>query len=148
MSARELEILTKALAIMALVLGACFAAVSGVLTSNIISGGSPITPDLYGEEIYATPALVWTAMQEKAALIQMAGAMMIASHSRWWRVGAVMVTIGGAGLAYLMGTLAYYAAHAPQGIVIYAMCLGFGLPVALMSSATGVAIIIIEKRAA
>jgi hypothetical protein len=148
MSARELEILTKALGIIVMVTGACFAAVSGILTSNIATGGNPITPDLYGPEIYATPALVWTSLQEKAALLMMVGAMMVASGSRWWRVGAVMICLGGAGLAYLMGTLTYYAANAPQGIVIYAMCLGFGLPAAVISAGIGVAIIVIEKRAA
>lgn len=148
MSARELEFLTKVLAIIVMVTGACFAAVSGILTSNIATGGNPITPDLYGPEIHATPALVWTSLQEKAALIMMAGAMMVASHSRWWRTGAVLIFIGGAALAYLMGTLTYYAANAPQGIVMFAMCLGFGLPAAAISSGIGVAIIVIEKRAA
>lgn len=148
MSARDLRFLTKVLAIIVMVIGACFVAVAGILTSNIATGGNPITPDLYGPEIYATPALVWTALQEKAALVMMAGAMMVASQSRWWLLGSVLICIGGAALAFLMGTLTYYAANAPQGIVIYAMCLGFGLPAAAISVGIGAAIIIIEKRAA
>ena len=148
MSARELRFLSKVLALVVMALGMCFAAVSGILTSNIMAGGSPITPDLYGPEIYATPALVWTGMQEKAALVMIVGAMLVASHSRWWMVGAVLIVLGGAALAYLMGTLVYYAAAAPQGIVIYAMCLGFGLPAALGCSAVGSGIFVIERNAA
>ena len=144
MSYRDLHLLTKVLSIIVMVVGACFASVSGIMVDNIISGGNPITADLYGPEIYATPALVWVGAQSVAAVVMMVGAMLVASQSRWWGAGAVLIIVGGTWLSTLMITLVYYAANAPQGILIYSMCLGFGLPAAAISTAIGVAIIYLE----
>lgn len=118
----------KALALFILFADMCFALTSGMITYAVINGGSPITPDLYGPQVHAVPALVWTSLQEKGALLGIVGAMMIASHSRWWRAGAAMAVAGNAGLACLMGLLAYFAQGAPQGIVMFAMCLCCGVP--------------------
>lgn len=118
----------KAWALFILFADMCFALTSGVITYAVITGGSPITPDMYGPQVHAVPALVWTSVQEKGALLGIVGAMMVASHSRWWRAGAVAALIGNILLAALMAMLAYFAHGAPQGIVMFSMCLCCGLP--------------------
>lgn len=118
----------KAVALFVLFADMCFAATAGVITYDVVRGGSPITPDLYGARVHAVPALVWTSIQEKAALAGMIGAMLVASHSRWAWFGVWGALIGNLILAGLMGTLAVMAYDAPQGIVMFAMCACCGVP--------------------
>lgn len=118
----------KALALFALFADMCFAMTAGVITYDVARGGSPITADLYGPEVHAIPALVWTSIQEKAALAGMLGAMLIASHSRWSWFGAWLGLVGNLILSGLMATLATMAYDAPQGIVMFAMCACCGVP--------------------
>lgn len=118
----------KALALLVLFADMCFAATSGIITYDVVRGGSPITPDLYGARVHAITALVWSSVQEKAALMGMIGAMMIASHSRWSVIAGLMVLVGNLVLAGLMTTLAIMAYDAPQGIVMFAMCVACGVP--------------------
>ena len=146
MSARDFSLLTKVLAIVAMFEAATLATVAGILAYDIIlAGGSPITPTLFGPEVYRTPAMAWVYMQQFAALIAMAGASAIASQSDWWRVGAGMVIAGNLGLSVLMGVLAYYAQFAAEGVVMFAMCLGAGLPWSLAGAGIGAAVFWIER---
>lgn len=131
----------KAMALFVLFADMCFALTSGMITYSVVQGGSPITPDLYGPQVHAIPALVWTSLQEKGAMLGIVGAMMVASHSRWWRAGAVMIVAGNVVLAGLMGLLAWFAQGAPQGIVMFAMCLCCGLPWSTACAICGVMIL-------
>lgn len=149
MSASELRSLTKWLAIFVMFMSGTLATVAGILSYDIImAGGSPITPALFGPEVHATPALVWTHMQEISALIAFMGAGTVASQSNWWRLGAGMMVIGSLLLAALMALLAYHARSAPDGIVMFAMCLGAGLPWSLAGAGIGAAVFWLERAAA
>lgn len=149
MSASELRNLTKWLAIFVMFMSGTLATVAGILSYDIImAGGSPITRDLFGPEVHATPALVWTHMQEIAALVAFMGAGTVASQSNWWRLGAGMILVGSLCLAALMSLLLYHARTAPDGIVMFAMCLGAGLPWSLAGVGIGVAVFWLERAAA
>lgn len=146
MSARDLALLTKILSLFVMFQSGTLATVAGILAYDVImAGGSPITTELFGPEIHATPALVWTYMQQFAALFAMAGAAAVASQSRWWRAGAGMMIVGNLILAGLMALLAYHARTAPDGIVMFAMCLGAGLPWSMAGAGIGVAVFWIER---
>lgn len=146
MSARELFLLTKLLAIFAMFESATLATVAGILAYDVImAGGSPITEELFGPEVHATPALVWTYVQQAAALLAFMGAGAVASQSRWWRAGCVLMIAGNLVLAGLMVLLAYHARTAPDGIVMFAMCLGAGLPWSLAGVGVGAGALWIER---
>lgn len=117
----------KALALFVLFMDMTFAMASGIISYDVVRGGSPITADLYGPEVHAIPALVWTSIQEKAALSGMLGAVLIASHSRWAWFGGWMALVGNVVLVALFATLASKAFGAPQGIVMFAMCAACGV---------------------
>ena len=125
MSARDLALLTKVLALFVMFESATLALVAGILAYDVIvAGGSPITTNLFGPEIHATPALVWTYIQQFSALIAMAGGAAVASQSRWWRAGAGMAVVGNLLLVGLMGLLAYHARTAPDGVAPYLLDAG------------------------
>lgn len=146
MSARDLQLLTKVLALFVMFEAATLATVAGILAYDVImAGGSPITPRLFGPEVYAVPALAWTYIQQAAALVAGGGAAAVASRSEWWRIGAAMMIVGNLVLAVLMATLAYFAQFAPEGVVMFAMCLGAGLPWAIAGAGIGAAVLWIER---
>jgi hypothetical protein len=148
MSARDLQLLSKVLALFVMFQAGTLATVAGILAYDVImAGGSPITTELFGPEVHATPALVWTYAQQFAALFALAGAAAVASQSHWWRAGAGMMVVGNLFLAGLMGLLAYHARTAPDGIVMFAMCLGAGLPWSLAGAGIGAAVLWIERAA-
>lgn len=146
MSVLELRMLTKWLAVFGMFQAGTLVLVAGILAYDvIIAGGSPISTDLFGPEVHATPALVWTYIQQFAGLFAMAGASAVASQSRWWRAGAGMMVVGNLLLSWLMALLAFHARTAPDGIVMFAMCLGAGLPWSLAGAGVGAAVLWIER---
>lgn len=139
-------LLTKVLALFVLFSSATLATVAGILAYDVVLlGGEPISPRLFGAQILSTPAMVWIYLQQGFALFAMAGASAVASRSEWWRAGAVMMITGSTGLAALMGLLAHFASAAPDGGVMFAMCLGAGLPWSLAGAGIGTAILWIER---
>lgn len=146
MSGRDLQFLTKMLALFALFTSAVLAMPAGILAYDmVILSGHPISPRLFGPRIMDTPAMAWIYIQQAFALFAMAGASAVASRSEWWRVGAIMLITGGAGLAVLMVLLAHFARAAPDGSVVFAMCLGTGLPLSLVGLSVGGAVLWIER---
>ena len=146
MSAHDLLMLTKWLAIFVMFQSATLVLPAGILAYDVImAGGSPITTDLFGPEVHATPALAWTYIQQFSGLMAFGGAAAVASQSRWWRVGAGMMFVGNALLLALMATLAYHARTAPDGIVMFAMCFGSGAPWAFAGACIGVAVSWLER---
>lgn len=139
-------VVTKVLALCILFTSCLFALVAGILAYDVIQlGGQPISPRLFGPEVAGQPAMTWIYLQQAFALWAAAGASGIASRSDWHRFSAVMMTSGSIGLAVLMGTLAHFARTAPDGIVMFAMCIGVGMPLSLAGAGVG-GFILIGKR--
>lgn len=146
MSARDLMLVTKLLALFVMFEAGTLATVAGILSYDIIiGGGEPITAATFGPQVGAIPSLVWTHVQEIAALTAFMGAGMVASQSNWWRLGAGMIVIGNLMLAALMALLTYHSHHAPEGGLVFAMCLGAGLPWALFGAVIGGAVFWLER---
>jgi hypothetical protein len=89
----------------------------------VLYGGSPVTPDQYGEVVYAIPAWVWAAVQLTICI----GAAV--SALRGWRIAtAIFCTLS----AIYMETLAAAAAMAgATGTLVMVGCGLFLGPVAL-----------------
>jgi hypothetical protein len=93
----------------------------------VIQGGSPVTPDQYGEFVYSIPAVAWAGMQFALGV-----AASISAAARW--------PIIHAGAAFLFFALmAFFAAAAiiagPSGTLVVAGA-GFGVaPLAIISAA-------------
>ncbi len=96
----------------------------------VLAGGSPITPEQYGEHVYAVPALTWAAVQLSGAGLGLAGAVMVAAHVRYWRLGAFICGLGNVILASLFLVFAVLARDAPEGLLVFAMSKNPGLMIA------------------
>lgn len=86
----------------------------------VAAGGSPITPEQYGPEVYAIAALVWIAAQQYAASLAILGSLIVAAEGRGQRLGAMVACVGWTGLACLFLIFAYLSAGQPQGALLHA----------------------------
>lgn len=83
-----------------------YAALAGIPAAFgvvVMTGGSPVTPELYGPLVYAIPAKVWISVQLTCALIACVGA------ARRW---PVVAALGGSGVSAVLGLLAVLAVTA------------------------------------
>lgn len=97
----------------------------------VLAGGSPITPEQYGEEVYAVPALTWAAVQLVGASLGTIGAIMVAADGRMWRIGAFACGAGNIILAGLFLVFAVLSRNAPEGLLVHAMSKNPGLIISL-----------------
>lgn len=126
------------LAIVVMFADACFATMAAGFGYDVWRGGSPITPELYGEQVYAIPALVWIGIQEKSALLAFGGAMMVASAGRWMRTGAICAAVGNGLLLTLFAVFCWLSADASMGRLMFYLCLCCGLPMTAAATAVSV----------
>lgn len=90
-------------------------------------GGSPITPEQYGQAVYDIPALVWAAVQGGGALVGLIGAIMVAAapgHVRislMGRIGALICGLGNLALAAMFTIFAFLSRNADAGILLHSL---------------------------
>lgn len=120
-----------ALALVLMFGAACFATMAAGFGYEVMHGRNPITPELYGDRVYRIPAIVWVGIQEKAGLIALLGAMLVAGRSRWMQTGAGLACVGYAILTGLFALFCVYAADAQQGRLMFYLCLACGVPMTL-----------------
>jgi hypothetical protein len=90
-----------------------------------IGGGSPVSPEVYGDTVYAVPALAWVAWQVAAGSIAALGC--------WQRVPRV-AAIGAAGTTAAMLFFAVAALEAQQGTVLAAAAMGWAGPCSALAA--------------
>lgn len=94
---------------------------------DIWTGGSPITPEQYGEAIYEIPAVVWAAFQGGGAILGMIGAVMVAASDHrdplplFARVGALLCSIGNIALTAMFIVFAFLSREATAGILLHSL---------------------------
>lgn len=71
--------------------------------------GSPVTPDVYGDAVFAVPALIWALVQVTFALVAAVG---FATRRRG------MAGFGAAGLTVVLSFFAVMAMGAPSGSIL------------------------------
>jgi len=92
----------------------------------VLIGGSPVTPDQYGEVVYAIPALVWAGAQ-----LAIMGAAALGAAFRW----PLVTAFAAAGVFVYFSFLAAAAALAgPTGTLVVAGCGLWLAPVAAICS--------------
>ncbi len=92
----------------------------------VISGGSPVTPELYGTVVYTIPALVWAGLQLSLSLLAAVSAAM------GWRY---MAATGALGISALLGFFAAAAVLAgASGTLVVAGCGAWLSPVSLIAA--------------
>ncbi len=91
---------------------------------DIWTGGSPITPQLYGEAIYEIPAVAWAVFQGGGAFLGMVGAVIVAASSpddaatRW---GAAICALGNLSLTAMFVVFAQLSREADAGILMHSL---------------------------
>lgn len=91
------------------------------------TGGSPMTPEIYGPAVYAIPALTWSAAQFGAAALAAWGAW------RKTRRGYVCMAIGSAMCAVIYSSLAAMSSLAATGTIVQAAAIWVATPFAIWS---------------
>lgn len=84
----------------------------------VAHGGSPVTPDQYGERVYAIPALVWVGIQQSFSVAAIFGMLIIAAGGRFQRTAAFVAGMGWTGLSCLFLLFGILAADAPSGALL------------------------------
>lgn len=93
----------------------------------IWEGGSPITPEQYGQAVYDIPALVWAAFQGGGALLGAVGAIMVAASpdrepiSHQGRIGAAICASGNLALMVMFSVFALLSRNAELGILLHSL---------------------------
>lgn len=106
---------------------------------EVARGGSPIPRDLYGDAVYAIPALTWCYMQEAVALLAaVASAVPYFAEiilpaqpqplPRAVRFAAGFAVLAWVALAGVFGLFAVLASTAPQGSLVFWLSATVGLP--------------------
>ncbi len=92
----------------------------------VLSGGSPVTPELYGTVVYTIPALVWAVLQ-----LGLSGLAAISAAMGW----RYMAAVGAFGVAALLGFFAAAAVLAgASGTLVVAGCGAWLSPVSLIAA--------------
>lgn len=90
-------------------------------------GGSPITPEQYGQAVYDIPALVWAAFQGGGAVLGVTGAVMVAASpsgqpiTLGGRAGALICGLGNLALLIMFSVFALLSRHAEAGILLHSL---------------------------
>jgi len=81
----------------------------------VIKGGSPVTPEIYGEMVWTIPALVWVGLQLCISLVALTGAVLamprvtcigatlVASLMAFFAAAAILAGAGGTILVFGAG---------------------------------------------
>lgn len=107
----------------------CLACMAAGFFLEVLRGGSPISPELYGARVYAVDAWIWAAFQMSACGMAALGAM------RGGKLGAVAVLAGGMAAAMMFAFFARMAMDAQQGTLAF---YGSALLTAPLSTLSGV----------
>lgn len=94
----------------------------------VLRGGTPVTPELYGERVYEIPALVWAGVQLAGSSLAGAGA---------WaggRIGAAVCLVGSVLSSLMYCTLAALSLDAPQGTLVAAGSMFLTAPLSIVSA--------------
>ena len=91
----------------------CLTIMGAAFMFEVLRGGSPITPELYGARVHAIDAWIWAAFQVAACGVAATGALV------GGRGGAAMVIIGGLASAAMFAFFARMAMEAPQGTLAF-----------------------------
>lgn len=90
-------------------------------------GGSPITPEQYGQAVYDIPALVWVAFQCGGAMLGVIGAVMVAACDvsdplpLRGRIGALVCGVGNLALMIMFSVFALLSRDAEAGILLHSL---------------------------
>jgi len=98
-----------------------FCAMAMGFGNDVAHGGSPVTEDQYGAQVYAIPALLWVGAQLIPAALGMIGAIVAAAKGRWTKTGALVSAIGNCGLTFLFALFAVLSVDAEQGALLHYM---------------------------
>ena len=79
---------------------------------EVLRGGSPITPELYGPSVYAFPALAWVAIQLSGAGLSVLGTIL------GGKFGAGLTCIGGVISGIMYSALAVMASEAAEATLL------------------------------
>lgn len=97
----------------------------------VLSGGSPITPEVYGHAVYAIPAVSWVGIQITFCVLGMLGVLASGCLRSW------LFIIGGSGCLLLFSMFAIMALGAPQGSVLAAGSRSFVCPLLVLIIISG-----------
>lgn len=109
-----------------------FIAMAAGFGAVVAHGGSPVTPEQFGAQVYAIPALAWVGAQTYAGVIGLAGAIVAAQGGRWHRIGAAISATGNTALACLFALFAMLSDSEGQGALLHyaSMFPGLGITAA------------------
>lgn len=93
--------------------------------SVVVKGGTPITENVYGPEVFAIPALVWSAAQIIICLPAVIG---FGLRIRW------LAFVGSLMMAVFLGMFAALAQGAKEATLLQAVCLLWGGPLACVGA--------------
>lgn len=95
----------------------------------VISGGSPVTPEIYGPAVYAFPALWWSSIQMAASLL-----CFVALGKRWH----ILVVIGAVPNLILQSAFFGLSSMADQGTLLQTGTLFITMPICLATLYSGI----------
>jgi len=93
------------------------------------SGGSPVTPEIYGTAVYAVPAIFWAGLQFSVHVAAVVGA---------GRGSAPITIVGGLGGVCVHGSFAALAGLAEQGTLLQAGAMWVTLPLCIATLFAGI----------
>lgn len=100
---------------------------SQMFAADYSAGGSPITAETYGAEVYEIPAVFWISVQANSSMIGVIGCLLIAASKKWTKVGAAMGYMGSIGIMCLFALFGVLADTQAHGAVLAYICYGPGL---------------------
>lgn len=107
--------------------------------SEVLSGGSPITPEIYGPAVYAIPALAWVGMQLGGSALCVIGSLVRG------RLRGALFLIGGGMSGLLFAAFAVMASDASQGSVLEAGSRWFVTPLCFFTSFAGWGVLYVRR---
>lgn len=117
----------RALSLFMAVIHFSFYMTSQMFAADYAAGGSPITAETYGSEVYEIPAVFWIAVQMNASILGMVGCMCITASKKYTRIGALIGFIGSVGILSLFGLFGALADAESHGAVLRYICWGPGI---------------------
>lgn len=124
MMIRETQV---ALALFIAVIHFSFYMTSQMFAADYSVGGSPITAETYGVEVYEIPAVFWISVQANSSILAVIGCISIATSERWTRFGAVCASLGSTGIMCLFALFGMLADAQSHGAVLRYICWGPGI---------------------
>lgn len=117
----------KALSLFMAVIHFSFYMTSQMFAADYAAGGSPITAETYGAEVYEVPAVFWIAVQMNASILGVVGCMCVVASEKYTKLGAFLGFVGSVGILLLFGLFGWLADAQAHGAVLRYICWGPGL---------------------